>query len=165
MTVDSLARAMDLRGETRRPIEFAAAPPGALTWTPRREGEVPEDRIVRHAFLHILGSGHCTPADARSLGRAMGSQARTDAFATYLDAFSHLGLGELKLASATADRFVIEGRDLHEAKSARSLTCSLALGFVEGAVSAMTGHEAMGAEMECRSRGHTACAFHVRPKK
>ena len=156
---------MDLHGETRRPIEFAAAPPGALIWTPRRQGDVPEDRIVRRAFQHILGSGHCTPADARSLGRAMGLEARGDAFEGYLEAFSHLGIGQLKLASATADRFVVEGHALQASTSARALTCALALGFVEGAVSSLTGQDAMGAEMECRSRGHVACAFHVRPKR
>lgn len=160
---------MDLRRETLPAtpgtIEFAAPAPGALVWRPALRGEVAEDRIVREAFRFILASAQCTPGQARALGHAMGSQARGDRFGAYLEAFSHLGIGELKIASATADRFVILGHDLHAAATPRALSCSLALGFVEGAVSALTGQEAMGAEMECRSRGHAACAFHVRPKR
>lgn len=147
-------------------VEFAASPPGALTWSPARNADVPEDRIVREAFRFLASRAGLSPAGARELGRSMGGQARARDLASYLDAFSHLGLGRLELASEDGGRFVIRGHDLSGSHEPKSPSCALALGFVEGAIGALDGSDAaLGAEMLCRSRGHAHCAFHVRAKR
>lgn len=159
---------MDLRPETHHDpgaIEFGSPPPGALTWTRTLQHDVPEDRIVRAAFRYVLTARQCTQAQARELGRAMGAQAHGHDLRAYLDAFSHLGLGTLHAASLEQDRYVVEGHELYAAQTPRSLTCSLALGFVEGAAAALEDREALGAELRCRSRGAPFCEFHIRPRR
>lgn len=147
-------------------IEFEAPAPGALTWTPANPEEVPEDRVVREAFRFLSSGAGLAPEAARELGRAMGLRARGGDLPVYLDAFSHLGLGRLTLASVDADRYVVHGHDLAGAERAPSTTCALALGFVEGAVGAIAGLDAsLGAEMHCRSRGHATCSFFVRGRR
>lgn len=119
---------------------------------------------MRGAFGHILASGHCTNEQARELGRTMGREARPPDLQGFLEAFSHLGLGALRLSVHGPARWVVEGHALHGADAARSLTCALALGFVEGAIGAIDGREALGAETQCRSRGAAVCEFHIRQK-
>lgn len=157
---------MEPRAATRTngTIEFGAAPPGALTWNPTRLDSVPEDRIVRGAFQHLIHAG-LKPAGARDLGRAMGASARGGQLRDYLDGFSHLGIGRLAIEKADTDRFVVRGHDLDGSHASGAPACALALGFIEGAAAALTGHHSLGAEITCRSRGDETCTFFVRAKK
>lgn len=147
-----------------RPPRLAFDPraePGSLTWVAPTRSPAPEDRIVKSAFHFVVESAGLSPAHARELGREMGRQARPDEIADFLDAFSHLGIGNLRLTLVDHARYEFAAKDLRGSETPNSKACSLALGFLEGTIEAMTGQRALGAHMRCRSRSDEQCTFTV----
>jgi hypothetical protein len=138
--------------------------PGSLAWVSAVPTPAAEDRLVTTAFHFVVDPAGLAPAKARELGRTIGSQARPDELADYLDAFSHLGIGTLRFHALESDRYAFSGDSLRGSERANAASCALALGFLEGAVSSVSGHAALGAEMRCRSRGDACCEFTVRAR-
>lgn len=143
-------------------IEFDhRAEPGSLTWVAPSGSPAPEDRIVKSAFHFVVDSAGLSPSHARELGREMGRQARPDEIADFLDAFSHLGVGNLRLTLVDQARYEFAARGLRGSEASNAKSCSLALGFLEGTIEVMTGQRTLGAQMKCRSRGDDECTFTV----
>lgn len=135
--------------------------PGRLAWDPTTEEPSPEDILVTAAFHFLTKNGALDFEKARELGRALGMSLPPGQFTPFLNALSHLGLGKLALASQERARYLFRSENLAGAERGRSSSCGIALGFAEGLVRAETGRDALGAEMECRSRGAHACTFVV----
>ena len=147
-------------------VSFDSLAPGSLAWvSPAPERSI-EDDLVRASFRHLVLSGALDAARARELGRVMGRDKAGTSIGAYLDAFSHLGLGHVRLVSADDDRFSFAAADLlgQDAKPTRA-ACSLALGFVEGVAEASAGRPTLGAEMTCRARGDAECGFSVKARR
>lgn len=138
--------------------------PGTLTWVTPAHAPAAEDRLITSAF-HFLVDGGLSPARAREMGRALGRQSDDHSLGVYLDAFSHLGIGRLKVAAVDDERYTFTGEDLRGSASSNAPSCALALGFLEGATERATGTPALGAEMRCRSRGHDKCAFTIMTRR
>jgi predicted hydrocarbon binding protein len=149
--------------KTRGVVSFGR-PEGSLTWTPHAPARAIEDALVTRAFQYLVNGTGLKADAARELGRAMGRVALGEDIGPYVVAFSHLGLGRLTLAPREGDRFALLGHDLAGSHLPHAAVCSLALGFIEGAVAATTGTDALGAEMRCRSRGDAECVFYVRTR-
>lgn len=156
-------RAMENERATAPQIEFDARfRPGSLAWVAPGPSPAVEDRLVRAAFHHLVRNGTLGPVRARELGRALGREARPGELAAHLDAFAHLGLGDLRILSEEPGRCAFAGRDLLEsAAGPNAASCALALGYAEGLVEGLHGKRALGSEMTCRSRGHAECTFVV----
>lgn len=139
---------------------------GTLSWDPVARVPAAEDRLVTAAFRSLTAEGiGLTPDRARELGRLMGCQAGAGELRAFVDAFSHLGLGTLRLAADELDRAVFDSPDLRGAERAGASCCTFALGFCEGATQATRGGTMLGAEVRCRSRGAPACTFVVMRKR
>lgn len=150
------------RGLHRGVVDFGPRSEEPVAWSPRSPRSAPDDLLVASAFRHLTGARGLQPGAARELGRAMG-RAVPDVEAS-LVAFSHLGLGRLSLAGAADGRLGVVGHGLAGSEEAHAASCALALGFVEGLAEAVSGRDALGAEMRCRSRGHETCSFVVRSR-
>lgn len=137
---------------------------GSLAWNPRAPAPAVEDVLVNAAFRELVTDGIVTSRGARDLGRAMGRAAGRDQLAATLEAFSHLGVGCLRLSVEEPGRFEFQSPDLLGSDKSGNHTCAMALGFLEGLAKAVTGRDSLGAETRCRSRGHASCAFVVMTK-
>lgn len=135
--------------------------PGHLAWNPTAVSPGFEDSIIAAAFEFLATQRILDPDKARLLGRHVGALADKGHVAEFLTALSHFGIGKLNLESETNGRYVFRGVGLKGANQTRAPVCGLALGFVEGIVRAVSGKDALGAEVECRSHGHDACVFVV----
>lgn len=147
-------------------VSFESLAPGSLAWvTPAIEPAI-EDTLVRTAFRHLVRSGTCDAARARELGRVLGREKGDTPLAAFLDAFSHLGLGRLRLVAADADRFTFATADLMgDEGTPAPASCALALGFCEGLAETTVAKPTLGSEMTCRSRGDAECTFTVRARR
>ena len=145
-------------------VDFGRFMPGTLRWVAPANGPAAEDRLVTSAFQFLVDGG-LTPGTARELGRTLGRQAGEHSLGEYLDAFSHLGIGALKVATLLEDRYTFTGEGLRGSERANAPSCAAALGFLEGAVERATGGGALGTELQCRSRGHAACTFTVKARR
>lgn len=147
-------------------VAFDGLAPGTLAWVSPVTEPAIEDKLVRSAFRHLVRSGACDPPRARDLGRVLGREMNGAPVHAFLDAFSHLGLGTLRLTAADDDRFSFAAADLPDGEKTTpsAAACALALGFAEGVAHSLTQRPALGSEMTCRSRGHAECTFSVRAK-
>lgn len=150
------------RSAEARGAEF---PPGTLAWDPVARSPAAEDRLVGAAFQFLTSPAGLSPERARDLGRALGHKAKADELHAFSEAFSHLGVGTLRVVQEAPDRVVFTSPDLVDAKRPKAASCALALGFVEGATQAARGGSLLGAETRCRSRGHDECMFVVMAKR
>ena len=117
---------------------------------------------VRALLRSLRGPGPENASRMRETGRAMARRANCPGTTVYLELFAKMGLGDLKLDDETPARLVFSGRDLLErVAQSRHPTCDLPLGFLEGAVAALTGRAALGAEVRCQSMGAPRCVFVV----
>lgn len=147
---------------TQPAIEFRAHPElGTLAWVTRTTEPSAEDRIVTTAFQFLVDPAGLGPARARELARTLGRQVDGSPVHLYLDAFSHLGIGRLKLEQDEPERATFVGEGLRGAQRPNATACAFALGFLEGAMETRLGRATLGAEIRCASHGHPACTFVV----
>lgn len=159
-----------VRDHAGRPLYFIG---DALDLTARRAAEeaarqqtVTRD-LVRRLLQDLSGQAHVQPGLMRDLGRRLAKGVPPGTLDDYARAFASMGLGTLVFAGRETgrgtERFVFEGDDLLErATNASQPTCHLALGFVEGAVGAISGKAALGTELQCQSQGHKRCKLIVK---
>lgn len=139
--------------------------PGSLTWVSPAPEIALEDHLVKTAFGYLVSNHVLGAPRARELGRALGRVAREGQLAPHLAAFSHLGLGSLRLVSAEKERYSFAGSNLvGSAEAPNAVACALALGYAEGVAEGISGRATLGSEMACRSRGHAECVFVVRAR-
>ena len=123
--------------------------------------------LVRDMLRHLSHRAPLADQTMRRLGRDLALRANSPGLAVFLETFSAMGLGDLKLDDMQDGRHVFSGFDLLERREAsRQPTCQLPLGFLEGAVEVLAGSRALGAETACQSMGASRCTFVVtaRPK-
>lgn len=97
------------------------------------------------------------------LGQGLAREAKAPDMATLCSAYADMGLGNLSLLTSENGQYSFVGNDLFERQpNAHTTTCHIALGFLVGAVTRFNdGSMARGAEVECQSRGDSACRFVV----
>ena len=122
--------------------------------------------LVRRIVLDLVGGIGASEATITKLGRRLAGEVEAKSAEEFSAAFRAMGLGELQLTGEDDGTYVFEADDLLE-KRGRSTqpTCHLARGYLEGAVAALHGHNALGAEVRCQSQGHARCRFVVKPKE
>jgi PAS domain S-box-containing protein len=121
-------------------------------------------RALARRLLHdLLGRARVPDGVVRDFGRSLALE--VDAAKTpgaFAETYEDMGFGLLRLHSHEGVRFEFRGADpLERQAEAIAPTCHLTLGFLEGAVAAMTGRRALGSEMRCQSMGHGECHFIV----
>jgi PAS domain S-box-containing protein len=120
--------------------------------------------MVRAMLANLVSEGD--GPRLRDMGRGFARRANCPDLAVFLRTFRDLGLGELRVVREEPSAWRFEGVDLLEARpGSRQPTCQLPLGYLEGAISALAGAEALGAEVRCQSLGHARCEFVVRARK
>lgn len=118
--------------------------------------------LVRRMLASLARRSQLPAQALRDLGRELGRGVDAKELRDFLAAYGVMGLGEITGTSREELRFHFAGRDLLELTPGASRpTCYLTLGFLEGAVEALTGERALGTELECQSQDHTACRFVV----
>lgn len=119
-------------------------------------------KLVRTMLQRVADAGSIPPNVMRELGRSLAAGVAGRSMAEYARAFSHMGLGRLKVAQEGENRWQMTGEDLLElAPGAAQPGCRMPLGFLEGAAQALSGHDALGTELRCQSMGHPECVFVV----
>lgn len=99
----------------------------------------------------------------RDFGRALSVEVTPENVHSFFEGWAAAGLGHIDMLQESQDRFRFHSPDLHlEAEAARTPSCRVVLGFVEGIAQGAGGGEALGTEVQCRSTGHPACVFVVR---
>jgi len=99
------------------------------------------------------------------VGRDLASEVQASSAEEYARTFASLGLGSLALEKKEGSTYTFVGDDLlGRVPRATQPTCHLARGFLEGAVGALHGGQALGAEVRCQSQGHEKCRFVVKPR-
>lgn len=122
--------------------------------------------LVRKMLRDLSHQARLDDSVMRSLGRHLAQGVRGTTLAEYTQAFATMGLGSLSFLARENGRFVFEGDDLLERGHLTAQpTCHLALGFLEGAVGAIAGAPALGAELRCQSQGHKTCQLVVKDPK
>lgn len=117
-------------------------------------------RIVRRALVSEARPSAEVLAERRALGRSIACEAQAHTLETGLQTFRAMGLGDLWFVGQEGNRWVFEGNDmLDRTPGARMPSCSLAVGYIEGLLSSLTGEETRGAELSCESQGHASCRF------
>lgn len=136
--------------------------------TQRKSAQRAEKRELVHKkvarrVLTLLSLNDALDVQARrAVGRDLGREVAPQTTLDIVEAFQSLGLGEIRLVSEDAGRATFEGGDLIEATpGSTSMTCSIALGVLEGAMAA-SGRTVLGTETTCRSMGHEHCTFVLR---
>lgn len=128
-----------------------------------------QDALPRSLATRLVGDvvdrGHVEDAVLRSIGRDLARELAAPEIATSVASFTQLGLGDLGLIESSEGSYTFVGKDLIERreKSPRP-TCLLTLSFLEGIVAECTGGAALGAELQCESRGHERCVFLVKER-
>ena len=120
--------------------------------------------LARQLLHGIIRRANVPDRTVRDVGRGL-AQERAEGertFEAYAQAFSDMGFGSLRFEGAQNGRFHFVATDLLEKRALANLpSCFLTLGYLEGAVSAVTGKPALGNEMRCQSVGHDECRFVV----
>lgn len=129
--------------------------------------QVVTKELVRTMLQSLGRAGAPTSGVAmRELGRALARKANCQDMSVFVTAFATMGLGDLRAEPAQEGRYVFAGENLLEARAgAKQPTCQLPLGYLEGAVEAITGVPALGAETRCQSMGAHLCMFVVAPRR
>ena len=122
-----------------------AVEPGTIAWVQTEGGREAEDVLVTAAFAFLARPSGMTPEQGRELGRSLGRASEPGCLERYLLAFSHLGMSVLTVAEDSDVRFVFLGHAQADGNGAGPVSCGIALGFLEGAVQATTGHPTRGA--------------------
>lgn len=154
-----------LRGDDGQPVgivssSFPVARVEAAVES-ERDGFVTKD-LVRSLMRSLHRTGHESAMRMRDMGRGFARRANCPGATVYLELFSTMGLGDLKLDDQSATRYVFSGNDLIErVESSTHSTCHLPLGFLEGAVEGLTGRRVLGTEVACQSMGAPRCTFIV----
>lgn len=126
-----------------------------------------EQAVTRDLVRRVLRemSGLAPGLSLRSLGRRLAKDIPAKDLRGHLRAFEAMGAGRLELRERVGDRYVLRGTDLLERRDdARQPTCSLALGFMEGAVGTLGSQAALGTETTCQSLGHPCCTFVIQAR-
>lgn len=122
-------------------------------------------RALARRILHDLIQRASVPDHVvREMGRGLAHESAVGvkSLEAYAQAFSDMGFGSLRSEGEQGGRYHFSAVDLLERRSGANLpSCFLTLGFIEGAVSSITGRRALGTEMRCQSAGHVECRFVV----
>ena len=122
-------------------------------------------RIVRRALTSTSAHASEVLAERRRLGRSIAKETGATSVERGLATFSTMGLGELWSLGNEGGKWTFAGHDMLDLNpGSRMPSCALALGYLEGLLSELEGHEMMGAELACESQGHPACRFVALPK-
>lgn len=122
-------------------------------------------RIVRRALDMHPRADATLLAQRRRMGRSIAEETGAPSLDQHLRTFTNMGLGELRLVGQEGERFTFAGHDmLDRTPGARMPSCAVALGYIEGMLSQLTGHDVLGAELTCESQGHPECRFVAMPK-
>lgn len=128
-------------------------------------GQAVTKELVRRMLQGIAHRGVASAGMMRDIGRDLASGVRASDTQGYLDAFGTMGLGEMRLLGREGSRYRFAGSELLEReRKGTQATCHLPLGFLEQAVAALEGQEALGTETTCQSKGDAACTFVVAPR-
>lgn len=119
--------------------------------------------LARRLLQDLVLRAAVPAATVRAVGRDVArDHAPDDGVGSFTTAFRDMGFGTVSLAAEAPGRFEFRASDLLEQRSGQALpTCHLTLGYLEGAVSVVTGKRALGTEMRCQSLGHPECRFVV----
>jgi PAS domain S-box-containing protein len=120
-------------------------------------------RALARRLLHdLLRRAHVSEHMVREFGRGLARERKVGSPQDHADAFVDMGFGALRFLARHQDRFEFSATDLLERRPNAALpTCFLTLGYLEGAIAAITGRNALGNEMRCQSMGHDDCRFVV----
>lgn len=154
-----------LRGEDGAPVGIVSASFPVtrveVAIENERDGFVTKD-LVRSLMRSLQRAGHESAMRMRDMGKSFAKRAGCPGVTVYLELFSTMGLGDLKLDDESPTRFVFSGRDLIErVPESPQATCHLPLGFLEGAVEGLTQRRVLGTEVQCQSMGAERCVFIV----
>lgn len=121
--------------------------------------------LVRRIMREMLETGRLDPTFLADMGRRLAGEAKGDDVDTLIAAITSLGFGSIEAHADAPDRYTFVGHNLLEQRpGARSTTCDLTLGYLNGVVERVTGAVAVGTETACVSRGDRECRFVVRAK-
>lgn len=138
-----------------------------VTETKRAESAMRAQMLTRglaRRLLHdLIRRANVSEQVVRDLGRGLAKEPVAGGTPeAYALAFADMGFGALRFEGAQNGRYVFTARDLLERTTTSTLpTCFMALGYLEGVVSGITGRAALGTEMRCQSMGHDECRFVV----
>jgi hypothetical protein len=122
--------------------------------------------FVRRLVLNLAGRLRVPPAAIAEVGRSLAAEAEQHGVEEFAAAFRSMGLGNLEFERREGENYIFHADDLLERRTRASQpTCHLALGYVQGAVTAIHGGLALGSELRCQSQGHPKCVFVVAPRK
>ena len=111
---------------------------------------------------HLLRPGTIPAGQTRAAGRQAALQHARASPSEFAHAFCSMGLGEIRAIERAGSALVFAGVDLVERRPAAGApTCTLALGYLEGALESLRGRPARGEETRCQSLGHEECRFVV----
>lgn len=159
-----LARVVDAKSEPRMILvihENITA--RKLVEAAAEERHVSESVVKR--VLQAFGREWAGHSEKRKLGRAIAADSGLNTLVGFVNGFATLGMGTIQLATAVSARYMFRGRDLVEQDlTSPSPTCAVTLGYLEGAVAAVTGEPTLGVEIACQSQGHPECLFIVQTR-
>lgn len=122
-------------------------------------------RLVRTILRALSEQTGTSAATRRTLGQTIARDLVDQPLESALVALRDMGLGEIALARADADRYEFRAQDLLEVtKGHTTPTCHMALGALEAIVGHRHGGAALGSELKCQSQGEPACVFMVKPR-
>jgi len=129
-----------------------------------REQAVTKD-LVRQMLQRLARRGVASGGMMRDIGRDLATGGK-GAIEERLRAFVAMGLGDMRLAGREGSRYRFEGSGLLERERVGAqASCHLPLGYLEAAVGAVEGVEALGTETTCQSMGAPRCTFVVAPRR
>jgi PAS domain S-box-containing protein len=122
-------------------------------------------KLVRRILRDLVEGGASSASTRRKLGKTLAAEANASTIESFAEAFAALNIGDLHIERVSEGRYQARGRDLLEVTPGFGApTCHIALGFLEGMVTALDGRPSLGTEIRCQSQGHEACELVVRSK-
>lgn len=132
----------------------------------QRLTEVSAEQAVTRDLVRRMLSESARGASMRNLGRSLAQDVPAVDLEDYAHAFAAMGFGSVHPATTADGRYVVVGHDLLERRAENAQpTCDMALGYLEGAVTRLEGHDALGTETQCQSQGYPRCTFVVRTRR
>ena len=122
--------------------------------------------LVGEIIQHLKEKYSLRSGQLFGLGRDMALKTNAQSISEYLDQFTSMGFGDIRLEQHVIDKnwWIFNGNDLVEVKGdSISPTDKFTLGYLCGSIEKITGAErALGIEFECQSMGDRQCRFIIR---
>lgn len=160
--LNSLARVVMHLLDQRKTTRALARALGELA---RAEELLSQTRpLVRRIVADLLQVGGLQPATLRRLGRKFSQELPAGSVRDLAAAYTRAALGQVDIQETRERTTTFHATGLVEVlPDARTPTCHLTLGFLEGACARASGEpDAVGTETRCQSRGDDTCTFVVR---